>query len=275
MPHSFKSSLGVARFINQSSGATVGKSESLTRSENIEQSEIESVKKTKQLFENTEKQNKIVSPKPLTDNFKTSTVSKPTEIQKPASMNQFLSVVEKLSADKERLTGNGRLDMGELVTALQNFQHPTCQPSDTYQSQLNINIAPAQTTAAGAPKFSHVNFKPVANIPRQETPKQTQSEEPVRSETDNVKSPPLMKSNHANFNSVPTSYRANNFHDEKNNLLGELKTKLNQSEDDCQVQGNNAISAKRNFTPTNPDQVVNKIVYNQYREMLNSYKSNK
>merc|ERR1711976_223775 len=198
------------------------------------------------------------------------TINPTTEVQKPLSMNQFLSVVEKLSADKEKLTGNGRLDMSELVTALQNFQDPSSPPattktSDTFQSQVNINIAPtAPTVSSSAPKFSHVNFKPVKNISRQET--LAKSEETYKVDADKCS---VLKSNHANFNSVPKSFVANNFNDEKNNLLGELKTKLNMSDDDQKEYDANAT--KRNFAPTNPDQVVNKIVYNQYREMLNSY----
>ena len=53
-------------------------------------------------------------------------------------MNQFLSVVEKLSAEKERETGNGRLDMSELVTALQNFQEPSLIKS-SQQNLQNYN----------------------------------------------------------------------------------------------------------------------------------------
>ena len=54
------------------------------------------------------------------------------------NMAGFLSVVEKLSEEKEKQTGNGRLDMSELVSALNNFQ--------------SISKAPAVAAAATTPR---------------------------------------------------------------------------------------------------------------------------
>ena len=60
--------------------------------------------------------------------------------------------------------------------------------------------------------------------------------------------------------------------EEKSSLLGELKWRLN-GEDNFQDIG----TKNRQFPLTipNQDQIVNKLVYNQYRGMLNSYRSNK
>merc|ERR1719410_5948 len=49
----------------------------------------------------------------------TSTSSVPDS---PETMSRFLSLVERMSEDKERRTGSGRLDMTELEAALTNFQ---------------------------------------------------------------------------------------------------------------------------------------------------------
>merc|ERR1719481_549312 len=40
----------------------------------------------------------------------------------PENMAQFLSIVEKISAEKDKNTGNGRLDMAELLAAFNNFK---------------------------------------------------------------------------------------------------------------------------------------------------------
>merc|ERR1712218_697914 len=40
----------------------------------------------------------------------------------PETMSKFLKVVEKLSETKEKETGNGRLEMTELMAALNTFQ---------------------------------------------------------------------------------------------------------------------------------------------------------
>merc|ERR1712232_1410699 len=65
--------------------------------------------------------------------------------------------------------------------------------------------------------------------------------------------------------------------EEKNSLLGELKSKLNK-ENSGYVSGDGKPSGpRRKLEVANPsqDQIVNKIVYNQYRDMLNSYRNNK
>jgi len=65
------------------------------------------------------------------------------------------------------------------------------------------------------------------------------------------------------------------FTEEKNTLLGELRSKLNNEK--TMENTKQSAAPRRNLQVSNPsqDQVVNKIVYNQYREMLNSYRNNK
>merc|ERR1712179_849236 len=60
------------------------------------------------------------------------------------------------------------------------------------------------------------------------------------------------------------------FTEEKSSLLGELKSRLNGETDFPEVEAKRPMAVV-----TNPDQLVNKMVYNQYRGMLNSYRNNK
>merc|ERR1719410_3116906 len=50
------------------------------------------------------------------------TTSSSSVADSPETMSRFLSLVERMSEDKERRTGSGRLDMNELEAALTNFQ---------------------------------------------------------------------------------------------------------------------------------------------------------
>ena len=72
-----------------------------------------------------------------------------------------------------------------------------------------------------------------------------------------------------------TSNTKPSYAEEKNSLLGELKSRLNK-ENTTLGDGQQSVP-RRNLEIANPsqDQIVNKIVYSQFREMLNSYRSNK
>merc|ERR1711976_1102010 len=61
------------------------------------------------------------------------------------------------------------------------------------------------------------------------------------------------------------------FTEEKSSLLGELKSRLNGDTDFPEVE----TKPRQMGVVTNPDQLVNKMVYNQYRGMLNSYRNHK
>jgi len=67
---------------------------------------------------------------------------------------------------------------------------------------------------------------------------------------------------------------------EKNCLIGELKSKMSpESRESSSKEDSkqNKTLPRRNLQTVTPsqDQLVKKLVYNQYREMLNSYRNNK
>merc|ERR1719300_2259532 len=61
----------------------------------------------------------------------------------PENMAQFLSIVEKISAEKDKNTGNGRLDMAELLAAFNNFQD-----EDKDSRSTPCSSAPSPPTSA-------------------------------------------------------------------------------------------------------------------------------
>merc|ERR1719208_480837 len=127
--------------------------------------------------------------------------------------------------------------------------------------------APASTFTNKSQNFV-LNTK--TNDQRQETVKHSQPVADVL--LDNHAKSSFLKStlNHATNNDKGTNSQT--YSDEKNNLLGELKSRLN-NEPTSPVS--TQTLPRRNFVDNNnPDKVVNKMVYNHYREMLNSYKSN-
>jgi len=209
----------------------------------------------------------------------------------PENMAQFLSIVEKISAEKDKNTGNGRLDMAELLAAFNNFQDEDkdsvskpCSSATSPPASASPPPPPPPTSAppplppspppAPASTFTNKSQNFVLNTKtndhRQETVKHSQPVADVF--LDNHAKSSFLKStlNHATTNDKGTNSQS--YTDEKNNLLGELKSRLNN-------EPTSPISTqtlpRRNFVDNNnPDQVVNKMVYNHYREMLNSYKSN-
>lgn len=202
-------------------------------------------------------------------------------------MSGFLTVVEKLSSEKERRTGNGRLDMSELVSALNSFQSRPAPPSapPPLPARLPPTSAgglprPPSTSAGGPPRPP----SPPASVPkpshaeRQETCSATR---PEHSQTMNTSKYSFQKSlltenrEHATSATHHASFTA-----EKNCLIGELKSKMNpESRESSSKEDSkqNKTLPRRNLQTVNPsqDQIVKKIVYNQYREMLNSYRNNK
>merc|ERR1712020_119503 len=85
----------------------------------------------------------------------------------------------------------------------------------------------------------------------------------------------LKQNNEQKLHQHATPNTKTSYTQEKNSLLGELKSKLNK-ENNIIGDGKQSLP-RRNLEVANPsqDQIVNKIVYNQYREMLNSYRNNK
>ena len=192
------------------------------------------------------------------------------------NMAGFLAMVEKLSEEKERRTGSGRLDMSELVSALTNFQSTSRAPTPTSPPPLPARPPPRSpgsppcpppppptTTVSAASLSGRGSTQPQHSQTTNKTKSsflQSQLKQNTEKQVQNQHATPNTK----------TSYTQ-----EKNSLLGELKSKLNK-ENTIIGDGKQSLP-RRNLEVANPsqDQIVNKIVYNQYREMLNSYRNNK
>ena len=196
------------------------------------------------------------------------------------NMAGFLSVVEKLSEEKEKQTGNGRLDMSELVSALNNFQStskaPAVAAAATPRSPPPLPAKPPPRSA-GSP-----SCPPCPPPPPSLSPSSGSGGQPGHFQTTNrTKSSFLQSQLKQNTEQQQDAASSSNtkpsYAEEKNSLLGELKSKLNK-ENSGSVSGDGKPSVpRRKLEVSNPsqDQIVNKIVYNQYRDMLNSYRNNK
>jgi len=265
-----KSSLGVAKFIRQaknSSSETVQKTKN--QGETISQHATKPVSEAKRMLENNLKSTK--------EETKT-----PRELLQgsPGTISKFLKVVEKMSESKEKATGNGRLDMTELVSALSEFQN-TNKVTPVFSESSPSVMAPALPTSAPppAPPLPSAPRSPPGGGGRQKEVSphaRTSSPEQLGNLRNNDKSL-FLKSTLSQTPSYPEGNCSNktqtpSFMEEKSSLLGELKWRLN-GEDNFQDIG----TKNRQFPLTipNQDQIVNKLVYNQYRGMLNSYRSNK
>ena len=150
-------------------------------------------------------------------------------------MAQFLENVEKMSREKERSTGNGRLEMKELENVLKKFQqNPTIA---TKSADIQEDQSPPPLPLK--PRNLSVAKKSTAGII-------------ANPETDS-------------------------FANEKVSLMGELRSRLNN--DESEIDATASEQPKRSFQqpldPSNPEKIVHKVAYNQYREMLNSYRRNK
>jgi len=271
-----KSSLGVARYIKESQNHHQESSKQNT--ENVTKI-TKPISQAKKMFEN------ITNVKTQEATTATqSTIQKKSVEEDPESMSQFLAIVEKLSEEKEMKTGNGRLDMSELVAALNNFQEADSgKISDNFKVQHN----PCSRSSPPPPPPPQFQSHPLlVNNKIHEKQKQEVQDnskhaksaqmEPTRNHVNNAKSSFLKSTlTHATkAGEAGNKQETETFTTEKNDLLGELKSRLNNDPDSVPINSNNSRS--RQFsTVTNPDQAVKKIVYSQYRELLNSYKSNK
>merc|ERR1712066_502449 len=226
---------------------------------------------------------------------------------KPGDMAGFLSVVEKLSEEKERRTGNGRLDMSELLSALNDFQSKPPQAA-AGQAGSGGSGGTEGTAASGGQTGSGGSVGPASQ--GSPTPPPVPARPPALTPAGPPRPPPIPVlvssqtelSKTTNNNSLKTnkssllksqlnqniekqqqqqqqhamsSTQQTSFYEEKSCLMGELKSKLNKENNS--VEETKHQTPRRNLQTSNPsqDQMVNKIVYNQYREMLNSYRNNK
>ena len=235
-------------------------------------------------------------------------------------MAGFLSVVEKLSEEKERRTGSGRLEMSELVLALNDFQSKPASsvPAKAPAPSSAPVSAPASVPTTAPPSYAGsvtpasakptVPARPPAQIltgpprpPPPPVPLSAQTEQFrtlntsynsnkrtfMNSQLNQITERNQISNHHATSNTQQLQQHTSSsmggtgtstgttFTEEKNTLLGELRSKLNNEK--TMENTKQSAAPRRNLQVSNPsqDQVVNKIVYNQYREMLNSYRNNK
>merc|ERR1711963_974057 len=97
-------------------------------------------------------------------------------------------------------------------------------------------------------------------------------------ETESSTSPPLPPRpvTMTSIKKTPTEAR-DTFIQDKNSLIGELKSRFNN---DCEERPEITKPKVRKLETNidvvaDPEKVVHKVAYNQYREMLNSYRRNK
>ena len=285
-----KSSLGVAKFIRQAniSGSEETVQQTKYQSENMAQHATKPVAEAKRIFEQNAKSLKEEARLPR-GGSQTSDDSEALQ-GSPETMSKFLKIVEKLSETKEKETGNGRLEMTELMAALNHFQTSDIKDTSSAVTKPQVTLAapplPISAPPPPPPLSSPPHSPPLKLTPgggrqgKEVTPHAMSDSVEQSGNTflaDNAKSS-FLKSTLSHTTSVFEGNSTNKtqqqnktlFTEEKSSLLGELKSRLN-GETDFQE----AETRSRPIAVTNPDQLVNKMVYNQYRGMLNSYKHNK
>merc|ERR1711988_969652 len=198
-------------------------------------------------------------------------------------MSGFLSVVERLSEEKESRTGNGRLDMSELVSALNTFQSgqatapalaPTPAPSP-YAAPTPAPPLPARpppTIGGGPPRPP----PPPVSVPKHSHVERQESSQTMNTSKYSFQKSLLIPDTEKREHAIHGTHHAS-FTAEKDCLIGELKSKMNPDNNSKEDTKQHKTLPRRNLQAANPsqEQMVKKIVYNQYREMLNSYRNNK
>merc|ERR1719150_1743812 len=277
-----KSSLGVAKYLRQANNECEGKIESVGVRESDMRGDVGG---------NTSGD--------LTDN-----------------MSGFLTVVERLSSEKESRTGNGKLDMSELVEALKNFQAkppstPASIPASAPASSPAIASSPvpvlapssvealvkASVKASGgsppplparpppliaggpprppppplSPPLSAPLSKPASVLRQEKTSSQPEHVKTINTSKYSFQNPHKHQQ-HATSDTIQPN---NSYCQEKHSLIGELKSKINNEGNLVEDFKSNGPRRNLQVAGQSQDQIVKKIVYSQYREMLNSYRNNK
>ena len=174
---------------------------------------------------------------------------KSLENHKNVDMKHFLDSVEKISREKEEETGNGRLQMFELENLLKSHLISDDNKADGVFFARPISKANDQSV--------------------------------TEEDSSNFPSPPPLPPRPVTMASIkktPTTTEARaTFIQDKNSLIGELKSRFNN---DCEERPEITKPKVRKLETNidvvaNPEKVVHKVAYNQYREMLNSYRRNK
>merc|ERR1712013_946353 len=205
-----------------------------------------------------------------------------------AEVSKFLATVSRLAAEKEKKTGNGKLDMAELAGALSSINNERTVPCVAEQNKKQI------------PFHEKKLLKVESELSQSQT---TTSSSSMRSECDTKKTsssstPSSLANAKTSFlQSIITSPGASNglernnseaFMQEKNSVITQQKNIINDDPTPPPVTN----MAKRSFNAvpkgfqapdltatadsnkvSSSDQLVKKMVYNQYREMLKSYTS--
>ena len=187
----------------------------------------------------------------------------------PETMSRFLSLVERMSEDKERRTGSGRLDMTELEAALTNFQ------SGSAGSNGHAGKGSGNAGAGSPPPPLPLSSPPRSSGQQRQDVGEEAAGQHKRSHDTNAKSSFLNTTlSHTTSATTTTATAANkaadHFSGEKSSLLGELRARLQGEEADPGTSGRRELGGA-----VTQEQAVSKLVYNHYRGMLNSYRNNK
>jgi len=268
-PGCLKSSLAVAKYLRQGNNECESPQCETTQTRDTRDNQIQ---------------------KTITEKQSTTNIAN-TDKSDMSDMTGFLTMVSKLSEEKEKKTGNGRLDMSELVSALNNFQStkPAVKPSVPLKPAAVLTSPPplpAKPPPASAGSPPHPPPQPSSapispppppppSAPLSQRKEMMSSHVELSKTTNNTSKSSFLKSQlNQNSEQQQQIQHATSYREEKNSLMGELKSKLNKENT---MEDIKQTLPRRNLQATNAsqDQIVNKIVYNQYREMLNSYRNNK
>jgi len=203
-------------------------------------------------------------------------------------VSKFLATVSRLAAEKEKKTGNGKLDMTELAGALSSINNERTVSCVAEQNNKQIPFHEKKLLKVES-EFSQSQTTTSSSSMRSECDTKKTSSSSTPSSLANAKTSFLQ--------SIITSPGASNglesnnseaFMQEKNSVITQLKNIINDDPTPPPVTN----MAKRSFNAVpkgfqapdltgtadsnkvaSSDHLVKKMVYNQYREMLKSYTS--
>merc|ERR1712110_1110288 len=176
----------------------------------------------------------------------------------PETMSKFLKIVEKLSETKERETGNGRLEMTELMAALNNFQTSDIKDADSSVTKSKVTLGAPPLLSSARPPPPPLSSPPHSPPLKLEGGGDRQRKEVISHArngsveqtgnytlADNAKSS-FLKSTLSHTTSATEGNSTNKtqqnnktsslFTEEKSSLLGELKSRLNGETDFQEVE---------------------------------------
>jgi len=216
-------------------------------------------------------------------------------------VSKFIAKVAELSAEKEKNTGNAGLDMTELAAALSSVTEVDEDEGDA-SSFLEHNEAAAKRTSHES--WGHCQQRKEEESVAKTRESHTTNSSQTASAGAAVSTRQFVQSSVASSQQAKSSFLQStlghgqqptphnikvktdegreNFTPEKNSVIDELKSVMNEEA----ATPSHASLPRKSFNSTakgyqrppgqiqSSEQMVNKIVYNQYREMLNSYNNN-